>query len=76
MAEQPKPHLVKRSVTLGGHRTSVALEAIFWDEIDRIAMDREQSVSALINTIDRKRRAEQNLASSLRILVVESLRQG
>ncbi|MGD1888094.1 MAG: ribbon-helix-helix domain-containing protein [Cohaesibacteraceae bacterium] len=65
--------LVKRSVTLSGHSTSIALERPFWDEVDRIAAERGQSRAGLIATIDRERDPENNLASALRLLVLDEL---
>ncbi|MEO1657892.1 MAG: ribbon-helix-helix domain-containing protein [Pseudomonadota bacterium] len=71
-----KPHvLVKRSVSLDGHRTSVALEQMFWDEIDALAKRQGLSVSGLISQVDRGRHTDQNLASALRLAVLEALRQ-
>ena len=47
--------LLKRSVTLNGHRTSVSLEPEFWDEVKRLADQRGLSVNALISEIDHTR---------------------
>ena len=67
--------LVKRSVTLSGHSTSIALEPPFWDEVDRIAGERQQSRAALIAAIDRERDPRNNLASALRLLVLDDLKK-
>lgn len=67
--------LVKRSITLSGHSTSIALEQPFWDEVDRIAARRGQSRAALIATIDRQRDPQSNLASALRLLVLDELKK-
>jgi len=68
----------KRSVTLAGHRTSVSLEAPFWDELTRIAGQRNLSVNELIRRVDadRARRGdlERSLSSALRVFVLEELR--
>ncbi|HVW73289.1 MAG TPA: ribbon-helix-helix domain-containing protein [Rhizomicrobium sp.] len=58
--------LKKRSFTLSGHRTSVALEAEFWTAIDRAAQRQGKSLAALVAQIDANR-AERPLASALRL---------
>lgn len=65
----------KRSFSIEGHRTSVALEPEFWDALERIASTRELSLSALIAEID-KTRANANLASSCRLRVLDWLQDG
>jgi predicted DNA-binding ribbon-helix-helix protein len=63
----------KRSIKIGGHSTSVALEPAFWDELAAIARGRDLSLNALIAEIDQGRGAG-NLASALRLHVLETLR--
>ena len=58
--------LKKRSFTLSGHRTSVALEAEFWAAIDHAAQRQGKSLAALVAQIDANR-AERPLASALRL---------
>jgi predicted DNA-binding ribbon-helix-helix protein len=58
--------LKKRSFTLSGHRTSVALEAEFWAVIDEAARKQRISLAALVARIDAGR-AERPLASALRL---------
>ncbi|MEM7741125.1 MAG: ribbon-helix-helix domain-containing protein [Pseudomonadota bacterium] len=65
--------LIKRSVSLDGHRTSVALEQLFWNEVDRLAKAEHLSVSGWISQIDRRRPTDQSLASALRIEVLSTL---
>jgi predicted DNA-binding ribbon-helix-helix protein len=67
--------LVKRSVSLAGHRTSVSLEPEFWAEIDRAVSADAISLAGLIGSID-EARGEEPLASSLRVWVVNRLRAG
>jgi len=62
--------LVKRSFSLAGHRTSVALEPEFWEALAEIADQRGQPLSALVAAIDADRTPEDNLASSLRIFAL------
>jgi predicted DNA-binding ribbon-helix-helix protein len=71
----------KRSVTIGRHRTSVSLEAAFWDELAGIAARRGVSLNALVAEVDRDRlrgrdlRAAPNLSSALRLHVLHELTQ-
>lgn len=58
--------LKKRSFTLSGHRTSVALEAEFWAVIDAGAVHENLSLAALVARIDASR-GERPLASALRL---------
>ena len=64
-------HLAKRSFTLAGHRTSVALEPEFWAALEAMARDRGTSLSALVAACDAAR-AESGapLASALRVLAL------
>jgi predicted DNA-binding ribbon-helix-helix protein len=58
--------LKKRSFSLSGHRTSVALEAEFWAVIDQAAKRDGQSLAALVAQIDASR-GERPLAGALRL---------
>ncbi len=58
--------LKKRSFSLSGHRTSVALEAEFWAVIDQTAQHEGKSLAALVAQIDASR-GERPLASALRL---------
>ncbi|HWL79941.1 MAG TPA: ribbon-helix-helix domain-containing protein [Roseomonas sp.] len=62
------PHLLKRSFTLAGHRTSVALESEFWSALEEMAAARGITLSALVQQVDAAR-TEPNLplASALRV---------
>ena len=62
-------NLKKRSFTLSGHRTSVALEAEFWAVIDEAALKQRISLAALVAKIDATR-AERPLASALRLFAL------
>lgn len=63
--------IVKRSVAISGHRTSVSLEGPFWEALGRIAASRGLSVQALVTQVDAERGA-QNLSSALRVYVLEA----
>ncbi len=58
--------LKKRSFSLSGHRTSVALEAEFWAVLDAQARRGGQSLAAFVAEIDKKR-GSRPLASALRL---------
>lgn len=60
-------HLAKRSFSLAGHRTSVALEPEFWTALEAMARDRGQSLAALVATLDAARDPDHPLASTLRV---------
>lgn len=62
--------LVKRSFSVAGHRTSVALEPAFWAALEQIAISRSQRLSALIANADAARTPGQPLASALRVLAL------
>jgi predicted DNA-binding ribbon-helix-helix protein len=60
---------VKRSVTIAGHETSIALEPIFWSALERAAAGEQLPLNALIARIDAKRLEQSppaNLASAIR----------
>ena len=66
--------IVKRSIAIAGHRTSVSLEEPFWRALRDIAEGRKLSVQALIARIDAGRGA-QNLSSAIRVFVLDTVRQ-
>ncbi len=57
----------KRSFTLAGHRTSVALEPEFWSALEHAALRESATLLATIAAIDAERAPEQSLASALRV---------
>jgi predicted DNA-binding ribbon-helix-helix protein len=61
----------KRSVDIAGHRTSVSIEAPFWDALRDIAARQNTSVNDLIAKIDSAR--EGNLSSAIRVFVLREL---
>jgi predicted DNA-binding ribbon-helix-helix protein len=69
--------LRKRSVRIAGHRTSLSLEAAFWEALKEIAAARGQPVSSLIAEIDSARveaGATTNLSSAVRVFVLGTVR--
>jgi predicted DNA-binding ribbon-helix-helix protein len=63
--------LRKRSVMIAGHRTSVSLEAPFWEALREIAEQQGISVNRLIAGIDRSRSG--NLSSAIRVYVLKRI---
>jgi predicted DNA-binding ribbon-helix-helix protein len=66
--------VVKRSITIAGHTTSISLEKPFWQVLKEIAAHQERSLAALITEIDDARGT--NLSSALRLYVLHYLRSG
>jgi predicted DNA-binding ribbon-helix-helix protein len=61
--------LVKHSVVIAGHRTSVSLEPEFWDALQTLAQRNNRSVNAEISAIDAGR-GDQNLSSAIRLAIL------
>jgi predicted DNA-binding ribbon-helix-helix protein len=59
----------KRSFSIAGHRTSIALEPEFWSGLEAIAAERALSLAGLIREID-ERRETTNLSSAVRLAVL------
>ncbi|HUI34487.1 MAG TPA: ribbon-helix-helix domain-containing protein [Stellaceae bacterium] len=66
--------IVKRSVRIAGHATSVSLEAAFWRGLCDIAAARRLSVNTLLTAIDAGRSG--NLSSAIRLFVLDCARRG
>lgn len=62
----------KHSLTLRGHRTSVSLEAEFWEAFRALARDRNQGINELATEIDESR-GDRGLASAMRVAVLRAL---
>ena len=65
--------VVKRSVVVAGHKTSVSLEAAFWPALKNIAATRQQTLSDLVGNIDAERK-QGNLSSAIRLFVLDHYR--
>lgn len=61
---------VKRSFAIAGHRTSLSLEAPFWDALRDVARSEGKAVAALVAEIDRTR-GDANLSSAVRVWLLE-----
>ena len=67
--------VLKRSVSIAGHRTSISLEAPFWDGLNRLAAARGVSVQRLVGTIDAGR-GQANLSSAIRVAILRAALDG
>jgi predicted DNA-binding ribbon-helix-helix protein len=64
-----KSPVIKRSIVIAGHKTSVSLEDAFWKGLKDIALDRHMTLSDLVATIDTGR-PHGNLSSAIRLFVL------
>jgi predicted DNA-binding ribbon-helix-helix protein len=69
-----KSSIAKRSVVIGGHKTSVSLEEPFWQAVRDITDTRAITVSELLREIDQAR-VNANLSSAVRVFVLDQFRQ-
>ena len=69
-----KSVIIKRSIVLNGHKTSVSLENEFWEGLRQIADAQKSKVSAMVQRIDRER-TNRNLSSAIRIYVFNYFRE-
>ncbi len=65
-----KSPVVKRSIVIAGHKTSVSLEDAFWKGLKDIAVSRRMTLSDLVGTIDTDRQ-QGNLSSAIRLFVLD-----
>ena len=66
-----KSQVVKRSIVLAGHKTSVSLEDAFWQGLKEIAGGRNMKLSELVDAIDSERE-HGNLSSAIRLFVLST----
>ena len=64
--------LIKKSITLKKHRTSLSLEIEFWEALNKIAENEQSSIQSLISEIDINRKS--SLASSTRVYILQYYR--
>jgi predicted DNA-binding ribbon-helix-helix protein len=65
-----KSPVVKRSVVVGGHKTSVSLEEAFWSSMKEISVERAMTLSELVGEVDAARQ-QGNLSSAIRLFVLD-----
>ena len=68
-----KSPVVKRSIVVAGHKTTVSLEAEFWSGTKAISGLRDITLSELVGEIDSKRQ-QGNLSSAIRLFVLDYFR--
>lgn len=68
-----KSPIVKRSIVIAGHKTSVSVEDAFWTALKDIAASRGSTVAELVAAIDSGRR-HGNLSSAVRLFVLDHFR--
>ena len=72
-----KSPVIKRSIVIAGHKTSVSIEDAFWTALKEIALVRRQSLAELIGAIDGARQIGNytgNLSSAIRVFVLDYYR--
>jgi predicted DNA-binding ribbon-helix-helix protein len=70
-----KSPVVKRSIVIAGHKTSVSLEDAFWKGLKEIAGGRDLTLSEMVAAIDSDRQ-HGNLSSAIRLFVLDFYRNG
>jgi len=68
-----KSSILKRSIMIDGHKTSVGLEDAFWSDLKEIAISQQATLSKLVSQIDETRQ-QGNLSSAIRLHVLEHIR--
>jgi predicted DNA-binding ribbon-helix-helix protein len=68
-----KSPIIKRSIVIAGHKTSVSLEDAFWRGLKDIARAQRVTLSSMVSDID-KTRSQANLSSAIRLFVLDQLR--
>jgi predicted DNA-binding ribbon-helix-helix protein len=68
-----KSLVVKQSVRINGHNSSVSLEGAFWNALKEIAVAQNISTNALVSKIDTERKSA-NLSSAIRVYIIEHYR--
>lgn len=73
MSSNPLSPVIKRSVSINGHHTSITLETPFWVELKRMAQEAGKRIGEMIDGIDKKQPGV-NRSSALRVAVVADLK--
>jgi predicted DNA-binding ribbon-helix-helix protein len=68
-----KSSIIKRSVVIEGHKTSISLEDAFWHGLKEIARAQQATLSNIVAEID-KTRQQGNLSSAIRLFVLDRVR--
>lgn len=75
LSDEGGAHVIKRSVAIAGHRTSISLEAPFWEALRELAARRGRSLQRLVAEIDAAR-GPANLSSAIRVRLLAEARAG
>ena len=70
-----KSQVVKRSVVIDGHKTSISLEDAFWSNLKAVAQTQGATVAQTVTTINETRK-QGNLSSAVRLFVLDYVRNG
>jgi predicted DNA-binding ribbon-helix-helix protein len=73
VGEEAVSPVLKRSIVIAGHKTSISLEDEFWESFKEIAEERGMTVTAMIGAIDDDRK-HANLSSAIRLFVLSAYR--
>jgi predicted DNA-binding ribbon-helix-helix protein len=73
VGEEAVSPVLKRSIVIEGHKTSVSLEDEFWESFKEIANERGMTLAAMIGAIDGDRK-HANLSSAIRLFVLGAYR--
>ncbi len=65
--------MIKKSISIAGHRTSIALEQEFWDAVDAILKEKKLNLPQFLGQIDGQRKT--GLASALRVYLLNYYRE-
>ena len=68
-----KSSVLRRTIMIGGHRTSVSVEDAFWNSMKEISGQRDMTLSELVGEIDSNRQ-QSNLSSAIRLFVLDYFR--
>jgi predicted DNA-binding ribbon-helix-helix protein len=66
--------VIKRSIVIDRHKTSISIEDVFWNSLKEIARERGSTLSELVASIDSGRGAGSNLSSAIRVFILEHYR--
>ncbi|MDQ0395237.1 putative DNA-binding ribbon-helix-helix protein [Labrys monachus] len=69
-----KSKVIKRSIVIAGHKTSVSLEDAFWETLKELAAARDVTLSDMVAEIDATR-SQGNLSSAIRLFVLDNIRR-
>lgn len=69
-----KSTVLKRSIVIDRHKTSISIEDAFWASLKDIARERKATLSALVASIDAGRLGGSNLSSAIRVFILDHVR--